>query len=295
MGIGTVGYNRDAYHTGYDRNHAADSSSKDKKGSRDLFQEAVQKFCDDNQITAKELKEEKNWREMSDEEWDDMLEGLDEYIDAFKERLRQIKEMQDEAARKAALEADSDMRTTAASSAALKVAANGLGGASKSEAETSAQEDEKHDKNWTKNLTTDDQTVLRTAQEAQKMEKMAMSKFQEVQLTDSTSAGISRTEAVLECASVKEEEEKEKVWTVTAFTEDGIISRTCKNGKVIDGWELKYQNPGDYEKVKQLLSAFQDDENLVFAGDKTFWEEFLAGRTSMNDLIRKDDGWYWQF
>ncbi len=60
---------------------------------------------------------------MTDEEWDKMLEGVDEYIDAFKERLSQLKEMQDEAAQKAALEADSDMRATAASSAVFSAAA----------------------------------------------------------------------------------------------------------------------------------------------------------------------------
>ena len=98
-----------------------------KVSSRDLFREAVQKFHDDNQLTAQELKEEKDWREMTDEEWDKMLEGVDEYIDAFKERLRLLKEMQDEAAQKAVLEADSDMRATAASEAVLSAAANGLG------------------------------------------------------------------------------------------------------------------------------------------------------------------------
>lgn len=98
-----------------------------KVSSRDLFREAVQKFCDDNRLTEHELKEEKDWREMTDEEWDKMLEGVDEYIDAFKERLRQLKEMQDEAAQKAALEADSDMRATAASAVAFSAAANGLG------------------------------------------------------------------------------------------------------------------------------------------------------------------------
>ena len=37
-----------------------------KVSSRDLFREAVQKFHDDNQLTAQELKEEKDWREMTD-------------------------------------------------------------------------------------------------------------------------------------------------------------------------------------------------------------------------------------
>ena len=34
---------------------------------------------------------------MSDDEWDNLLEGIDKYIDAFKERIKQLKEMQEEA------------------------------------------------------------------------------------------------------------------------------------------------------------------------------------------------------
>ena len=116
---------------------------------------------------------------MTDEEWEKMLEGVDEYIDAFKERLRQLKEIQDEAAQKAALEADSDMKATAtaASAAALSAATNGFGATSEADAESQTEEGVptedgvKHEKNWTKNLKNDDQTVLRTAKEAQEMEE----------------------------------------------------------------------------------------------------------------------------
>ena len=184
-----------------------------KVSSRDLFSEAVQKFRDDNQLTAQELKEEKDWREMTDEE-----------IDAFKERLSQLKEMQDEAAQKAALEADSDMRATAVSSAALSATANGLGGTSEADVESQTEDGVKHEKNWTKNLKTDDQTVLRTAKEAQEMENKALSRFEEVQLTGTTTVGVSQTDTGTECASVEEDENKEKVWTITAFGEDGIVS-----------------------------------------------------------------------
>lgn len=148
--------------------------------------ELVKLFEDSHKLTAQDLKEEKDWREMTDEEWDKMLEGIDKYIDAFKERLRQMQEMQEEAAQKAALEADSDMRTAAASSAALNVAASGLGGATEIEAENSSDDDlpsidgEKHEKNWTKNLDTDNQTVLRTAKKAQEMEAMAQGRIEEI-------------------------------------------------------------------------------------------------------------------
>ena len=167
-----------------------------KVSNRDSFRKAVQKFQDDNQLTAQELKEEKDWRAMTDEEWNKMLEEVNAYIEAYKERLRQMQEMQNEAAQKAALEADSDMRATAASSAALSAAANGLGGTSEADAESQTEDGVKHEKNWTKNLSTDDQTVLRTAKEAQKMEKKALSRFEEVQLTGTTTVGSSQTDTV---------------------------------------------------------------------------------------------------
>ena len=262
-----------------------------KVSSRDLFREAVQKFHDDNQLTAQELKEEKDWREMTDEEWEKMLEGVDEYIDAFKERLRQLKEMQDEAAQKAALEADSDMRATAASSAALSAATNGLGATSEADAESQTEEGVptedgvKHEKNWTKNLKTDDQTVLRTAKEAQEMEKKALSRFEEVQLTGTTTVGVSQTDTGTECASVEEDENKEKVWTITAFGEDGIVSTRCQNGKIIDSWEIKYTNPNDAKKVQDFLDRFEKDANLIFSGSKDFWEEFLSSDMDADSIF----------
>ena len=262
-----------------------------KVSSRDLFSEAVQKFRDDNQLTAQELKEEKDWREMTDEEWDKMIEGVDEYIDAFKERLRQLKEIQDEAAQKAALEADSDMRATAASAAALSAAANGLSGTSETDEESQIEEGiptedgAKHEKNWTKNLKTDDQTVLRTAKEAQEMENKALSRFEEVQLTGTTTVGVSQTDTGTECASVEEDENKEKVWTITAFGENGIVSTRCQNGKIIDSWEIKYTNPNDAKKVQDFIGRFEKDANLIFSGSKDFWEEFLSSDMDADSIF----------
>ena len=295
MSIGAVGYSTDFYRAGYIKNSSNDSASKfttmglaTQETIGDLFSEAVQKFHDDNRLSAQELKEEKDWREMTDEEWDKMLEGVDEYIDAFKEHLSQMKEIQDEAAQKAALEADSDMRATAASVAALSAAANGFGGTSEAEAESQTEEGVptedgvKHEKNWTKNLKTDDQTVLRTAKEAQEMENKALSRFEEVQLTGTTTVGVSQTDTGTECASVEEDENKEKVWTITAFTENGIVSNKCQNGKIIDSWELKYTNPNDAKKVQDFLGRFEKDANLIFSGSKEFWEDFLS--SDMDDI-----------
>lgn len=113
---------------------------------------------------------------------------------------------------------------TAVSSAALSATANGLGGTSEADVESQTEDGVIYEKNWTKNLKTDDQTVLRTAKEAQEMENKALSRFEEVQLTGTTTVGVSQTDTGTECASVEEDENKEKVWTITAFGEDGIVS-----------------------------------------------------------------------
>lgn len=259
--------------------------------------EAIKKFEDLYKLSAKELKEDKDWRDMSGEEWDKMLEGVDKYIDAFKERLKQMKEIQDKAAQKAAMEADPSMRTIAASSAALAAAACGFdSGASIEAGETEStftEEGVDHEKNWTKKLKTDDQTILMTAKEAQKMESHALSKLQEVQLTDNTAVGVSAANGVTECASVEEDEKKDKVWTITCLGVDGISSKKCQNGKVLSEWEIKYSTPKDRKNVEDLIAGFKSDANLKFAGIKDFWIDFLKGNISMEDIVPSENDWEW--
>ena len=259
--------------------------------------EAIKNFEELHKLSAKELKDEKDWRDMSGEEWDKMLEGVDNYIDAYKERLKQMKEIQDEAAQKAAMEADPEMRTIAASSAALAAAACGFDSGSTVETgeteSTSTEEGVDHEKNWTKKLKTDDQTILMTAKEAQKMESHALSKLQEVQLTDNTAVGVSSANGVTECASVEEDEKKDKVWTITCLGEDGISSKKCQNGKVLSEWEIKYSNPKDRKSVEDFIAGFKSDANLKFAGIKEFWTDFLRGNISRESIVQSGNDWEW--
>lgn len=254
---------------------------KGKTGETLSAADLLKMFKEAHKITAQELKDGKNWRDLSDEEWDKMLQEIDQYIDDFKERLKQMKEMQEEAAQKASMEASPDRRTIAASSAALKAAADGYlsGTLSDSEAvEGGLATDERaaYKKNWTQNLNTEGQTILRTAQMAQDMEKMALSKYQEIMLTDETTVGVGRTEGGMECATVGEDENKEKVWTITAFTEHGIVSNKCQNGKIISHWEMKYQASSDAKRVQDYLEQLDKEEDMQFAGSQEFWERFLA-------------------
>ena len=152
---------------------------------KDLQEYLIKMLEESHKLSAKELKEDKDWREMSDDEWDKMLAGIDKYIDAYKERLTEMRKMQEEAAQKAALEAESGMKAIAASSAALS-AANGFDGSVSTETEATTEvalpsmDEADHENNWTKKLKTDDQTILMTAKEAQKMEEMAQRKLEDI-------------------------------------------------------------------------------------------------------------------
>ena len=55
-----------------------------------------------------------------------MLVGIHVYVEAFKDNVKRLKEMQDKAADRAAAGARSDMRANAAASAALRTAAYGF-------------------------------------------------------------------------------------------------------------------------------------------------------------------------
>ena len=125
-----------------------------------------------------------------------------------------------------------------------------------------------------------------TANEAQKMERNAMSKLQEVQLTDSTTVGVSSTRGATECASVDEEENKEKVWTITCIGKDGISSNILL---IVS----RNDNPDDAKHVEDFIAGFKKDENLKFAGIKEFWNMFLKGSVTKDNLVQSGDVWEW--
>ena len=152
-----------------------------KTGKTISISEVMKMMEESRKLTAQQLKDGDDWRSMSAEEWDKMLDGVDKEIEAIRKYIEEMKEAQEEAAQKAAAEAAPEMKAAAASSAALAVA-SGFG----NEPATDTEEEEEptlegdHEKNWTKRLKTDDQTILRTAKEAQKMEKMAAAKMMEI-------------------------------------------------------------------------------------------------------------------
>lgn len=219
-------------------------------------------------LTAEDL-EDKDWRDMSDKEWDKLIKSVDDNIDAIKEHIKKLIEIQEKAAKEAATEAPSGQKATAAASAALDAAANGFS--------TDVKIDDAEwikENSWTYDMKTQDQTILNKAAKANEVAKDSMTKMQEVQLTGSTTQGVSKTENTRECASKSDEEEK--TWVVTAYTEQGIICKQFKDGQETLLWSMDYRNEGDYQKVWDYLDSLGKDADFSFGENKSFWEEFLG-------------------
>lgn len=243
------------------------------------FVTAVDVYKESHKLTPDNIKHEDDWRKMSDKEWDKIVEHLDKYLDAAKEELENLKEKQEEAAQKMAAEAPAGMKAIFASQAALKVAANGFMG---NVSGTDASELEKQ--SWTYEMETDDQVILAKAKMANERASDMLTKSQEIALMGDTTEGISDVGTVKECAAAKDDEEK-KTWIITAYTEQGIMCRECtKGGESKELWSIEYKNPGDYKKVWDFLGRFEKDSSFEFAGNRSFWIDFLAGRVSEEEL-----------
>ena len=86
----------------------------------------------------------------------------------------------------------------------------------------------------------------------------------------------SKTEGATESASC-DDESGEKVWTVTAYTEQGITCKEFKDGVGTLLWQIDFKNPTDYNKVMDYLDNEKEEDILKYARDKEFWEKLIWG------------------
>lgn len=171
------------------------------------FQVAVDSYKEENKLTPEKIEKEDDWRHMEDTQWNKLLNYVDKYIDAVKEEMEKLEEKQNEAAIESANNAPADMKSIAASSAALSVAANGIAPAG------SNQDSFLEKSSWTYELETDDQAILAKAKKANKFVEDMRSKAQEIALVGETAVGISEGQNAKEVATV-EEEDDEKTRTI---------------------------------------------------------------------------------
>ena len=81
----------------YDSSNAYNNAATGRKSSSDdknaTISDFIKKFGEARQITAQELKEDKDWRDMTDSEWGKLLSGFDKYIDTVKEQIKEMEIM----------------------------------------------------------------------------------------------------------------------------------------------------------------------------------------------------------
>ena len=261
-------------------------SAKKQKDVFGDFMKAKGELEEEHKLTPDSIAVEKDWREMDSEEWDKVLEHFDSFMDDCREQLEKMREIQEEAAEQAAAKAPAYRKVLAASSAALKAASGIYNGSGSGEDATELEK-----LSWTYEMETDDQTILAHAKAANEMAADALSKYQELALSGDTETGIAGSDIVKESASVDEDENRKKTWTITTYTPEGIISQKTCDGAVIGQWNITFGKASDYKKVMDFISGFDSKDNLRFAGDKNFWEDFLAGRTGIENLVKVNDVW----
>lgn len=245
-------------------------------------------------------KDEMDWRTMSADAWNKLLDNIDEYIEAYKERLKALKEAQSKAADEAARRAPAAYKAMAAQAAAANVAllaAMSAVSSSMSAAADGISEAEAAEKAA---LSPEKETEEAPDEEASVTgANRALTKWQEYVLTGSVTAGMSGSAADgaasgsagdgIEVASTRPTDDSidkpKDTWFVTAFTEQGIICTKCvKGGENTVIWQMEYKNAGDYEKVTNFLKRFDKDENLTFASKEQFWRDFLDDKIDADDF-----------
>lgn len=143
-----------------------------------MFMTLKEKMIEEHKLTNENIKNEDDWRYMSDDQWDKLLENYDNYIDDIKEKQEKIEELREEAVKKATIYAPAEMKAEAASKAALIATTNGIVGARVLDRDASIL-----DKlSWTYDMQTEDQTILATAKMANEFAPYIVSKAQQLAL-----------------------------------------------------------------------------------------------------------------
>lgn len=96
--------------------------------------------------------------------------------------------------------------------------------------------------------------------------------------------GITHTETFTQVTSTEGSSHLLGGWYITAYTDQGIECRYCKQGEPSQLlWSISYNNSEDRKRVERFLERFEPDDNLSFASNKNFWQDFLAKKIDEED------------
>ena len=134
-------------------------------------------------------------------------------------------------------------------------------------------------KEWDKFLEKFDsvQDAIRAALE-EKIEKQTTERLEEELTGISEKAGNSDPVESILAQSVKTtgEENGQKTWYITCFTEDGIWCKQFTEGQEGKNlWRIEFTDPSQYRKVLDYLQRFEEGEEVPHAQEEAFWRAFL--------------------
>lgn len=228
-----------------------------------------------------------DWRTMSCASWDKLLKNVDDFIDAYRERLKAMQAAQLKAAQKAARLAPASHQAAAAQAAWSMAAVMSAVApqstdtdipavaAAAAYAQSQPQAEPSADSSSEANATAAAGIGGTAAPDP-------LTKYQEYLLTGNITPGITGTDSTTEVADTGGSEGK-KTWYITVFTPDGITCQACTPGEGNELlWQINYKNAGEYEKVRNFLKRFDQDEDLTFASNEKFWKDFLDDKINAN-------------
>lgn len=82
-----------------------------------------------------------------------------------------------------------------------------------------------------------------------------------------------------------ENEEADKTLYITWYNEDGIF---CRKAGVTEGyeWTINFDGSKQYQMVDEFMKQFDKDDNLRFASNQKFWQDFLGGTIEVNEFVK---------
>ncbi len=85
------------------------------------------------------------------------------------------------------------------------------------------------------------------------------------------------------CEYPLSDSETEKVLHVVWYNEDGIYCK--KMGQERLEWAITFDSNKQYQSVHEFMKRFDKDDNLSFAPNQNFWQDFLAGAFNVDEFI----------
>lgn len=94
------------------------------------------------------------------------------------------------------------------------------------------------------------------------------------------------------CEYTSSDSESKSVLYVVWYNETGIYCKKMDNkiGEKKYEWVITFDSSEQYQQVKQFMERFDSDDNLRFAPNQNFWQDFFAGMFNVEEFITFFEG-----